>query len=283
VTLTHRVLGRPEAGPALWLLGDWLPAGVATNALHPGDLGWFLRHDDAECAGAILLWERDGDAVAVGLRDGPVLRLAQSPATLADRRVGAELARAVEAAVGPGPAWCDPPMRGAARDALAGHGWVDDDDPWPHLLLSLAEPPAWPPSASVVTGPDVDDRVLVQRSAFENSTFSARRWQLMRDSVAGQTCVDVLVRAPDGRPAAAATGWLAGPGRCGLLEPVGTHPDHRGQGHGRAAVLAAAAALAERGAGAVAVLTPASNTAGVALYTSAGFTVTDTQRSLHRP
>ena len=33
------------------------------------------------------------------------------------------------------------------------------------------------------------------------------------------------MRTPAGQPAAAATGWFAGVGRCGLLEPVGTHPD----------------------------------------------------------
>ncbi|MFB4278300.1 GNAT family N-acetyltransferase [Nonomuraea sp. MTCD27] len=71
----------------------------------------------------------------------------------------------------------------------------------------------------------------------------------------------------------AATGWFAGAGRCGPLEPVGTHPDHRGHGYGRDAVLGACAALADRGASAVAVVTPSTNDAAVALYRSAGFTV----------
>ncbi|MGR6918632.1 GNAT family N-acetyltransferase [[Actinomadura] parvosata] len=88
---------------------------------------------------------------------------------------------------------------------------------------------------------------------------------------------------PGGEPAAAATGWFAGPGRCGLLEPVGTHPDHRGHGYGREAVLGTCAALTERGASAVAVATPSANEAAVALYRSAGFTVVRETRDWARP
>jgi ribosomal protein S18 acetylase RimI-like enzyme len=111
------------------------------------------------------------------------------------------------------------------------------------------------------------------RSAFPASTFTVARWQTMRRSPAGGLAVEALVRTPAGEPAAAATGWFAGVGRCGLLEPVGTHLDHRGHGYGRDAVLGACAALAERGASAVAVVAPSTNVAAVALYRSAGFTV----------
>src|SRR5438270_445121 len=85
------------------------------------------------------------------------------------------------------------------------------------------------------------------------------------------------------QPASAAAGWFAGAGRCGLLEPVGTHPDHRGHGYGRDAVLGACAALADRGASAVAVVTPSTNEAAVALYRSAGFTVVRENRDRVRP
>jgi ribosomal protein S18 acetylase RimI-like enzyme len=127
------------------------------------------------------------------------------------------------------------------------------------------------------------DRALVQRSAFKGSTFTIERWQAMKQSPAGGLAVETLVRTPTGEPAAAATGWFAGVGRCGLLEPVGAHPDHRGHGHGRDAVLSACAALADRGAGAVAVVTPSSNEAAVALYRSAGFTVVTENRDWVRP
>jgi ribosomal protein S18 acetylase RimI-like enzyme len=100
---------------------------------------------------------------------------------------------------------------------------------------------------------------------------------------AGGLAVEVLVRTPEGAPAAAATGWFAGVGRCGLLEPVGTHPDHRGHGYGRDAVLGACAALTDRGASAVAVVTPSTNDAAVALYRSAGFAVVRENHDWVRP
>jgi ribosomal protein S18 acetylase RimI-like enzyme len=104
----------------------------------------------------------------------------------------------------------------------------------------------------------------------------------MRRSPAGSMAVETLVRTPAGAPAAA-TGWFAGVGRCGLLEPVGTHPDHRGHGYGRDAVLGTCAALALRGASTVTVVTPSTNDAAVALYRSAGFTVVRENRDRVRP
>ncbi|MGW4628996.1 GNAT family N-acetyltransferase [Streptomyces rubiginosohelvolus] len=92
-----------------------------------------------------------------------------------------------------------------------------------------------------------------------------------------------MTAAPDGDPAAAATGWLAGAGRCALLEPVGTHPDHRGHGYVRDAVLGTCAALDDQGASAVVVVTPARDEAAVVLYTSAGFTVVRENRDWTRP
>jgi ribosomal protein S18 acetylase RimI-like enzyme len=59
--------------------------------------------------------------------------------------------------------------------------------------------------------------------------------------------------------------------------------DHRGHGYGRDAVLGACAALVDRGSSAVAVVTPASLTAAVALYKSAGFTVVRENHDWIRP
>jgi ribosomal protein S18 acetylase RimI-like enzyme len=74
-----------------------------------------------------------------------------------------------------------------------------------------------------------------------------------------------------GDAVAAATVWSAGPGRPGLLEPMGVHPDHRGHGYGTAITLAAASALRDLGASSAIVCTPSANTAAVATYRSAGF------------
>jgi ribosomal protein S18 acetylase RimI-like enzyme len=87
----------------------------------------------------------------------------------------------------------------------------------------------------------------------------------------------------EGVAVAAATVWSAGPGRPGLLEPVGVHRDHRGRRHGRSITLAAAAALQELGASSAIVATPTSNTGAVATYISAGFAAAPAVTDFRRP
>lgn len=251
-----------ETGPALRALGEWTPVDAPSGGLHPGDVGWQLRFDDA----AFLLWTVDAEPAAVGFLDGGVLRVTAAPG--ADLEA---LAADAESVLEPGDDACD---------GLPIAGWQADEEAW--AVLSWAPQPVSSRAELVDVG-NAAERALVQRSAFKNSTFSVERWRAMKGSPAGDLAVESLVRTPAGEPAAAATGWFAGVGRCGLLEPVGTHPDHRGHGYGRDAVWGACAALAERGASAVAVLTPFSNTAAVALYRSAGFTVLRENRDRVRP
>ncbi|MEV0612037.1 GNAT family N-acetyltransferase [Nonomuraea sp. NPDC050404] len=263
ISLARHRLTPAETGPALRALCAWTPADSPGGGLHPGDVGWYLRFEDA----AVHLWTHDGTPVAAGFLDGPVLRVTAAPG--AD--LGAIAADAEELLV-PGNDW---------SDGLPVPGWeIEPDKPW--LVLSWTPRPA-PSRAEPVDEAGAADWATVQRSAFEGSTFSVERWHTMKRSPAGGMAVGVLVRTPEGEPAANAAGWFAGVGRCGLLEPVGTHPDHRGRGYGRDAVLGACAALVRRGASAVAVVTPAANEAAVALYRSAGFTVVRENRDWARP
>jgi len=232
------------------------------GGIHPGDVGWELRMDEP----TFLLWTDDGAPIAAGFLDAHVLRLTTAPG--AD--LGALVAD-VEELLQP---------EDDRVDGLPMPGWDSDPDAW--LVLSWAPRPVTS-RAEPVAEADAADRVLVQRSAFEKSTFTIERWRNMKRSPAGELAVETIVRTPTGEPAAAATGWFAGVGRCGLLEPVGTHPDHRGHGYGRDAVLGACAALVDRGASAVAVVTPADHTPAVALYRSAGFTVVRENRDWVRP
>lgn len=271
-----------DAHPLLDALDAWTPAQGPASTVHSGDLGWFLRFEADEIGDGMVAWS-DGAVRAVALLDGPVLRLAHAP-DLTDVQ-GEALADDVADMTAGREAWCDVPPAGPLRDALRSRGFADEpDDPWPVLVRNLSGPT---PSADVSTGPvaeaDAPDRVAVQRSAFDGSTFTVERWRRLVASPAGGRMVEALVRAGGGVPAAAATGWFAGPGRCALLEPVATHPDQRGAGHGRAVVDAVCAGLAARGASAVAVVTPASNVAAVALYRSAGFEPRWTHLTLHRP
>ncbi|MFI7287091.1 GNAT family N-acetyltransferase [Streptomyces anulatus] len=294
-SLTRHRLPPADTGPALRALRAWTPPDAPSGGLHPGDVGWLLRLDDA----TVFLWtDAQADAqpgartgeraaaridaqtsaraaddaartapVAVGFLDGPVLRVTAAPG--AD--LGALAADAEDLLV-PG---------NDATDGLPVPGWEPDpEEPW--LVFSWTPGPV-SSRAVEVTESDAADRALVQRSAFAGSPFTVDHWRTMKETPAGHLAVETLVRTPAGDPAAAATGWFGGTGRCGLLEPVGTHPDHRGHGYGRDAVRGACAALADRGASAVAVLTPARNEAAAALYRSAGFTLVRENHDWTRP
>ena len=123
-----------------------------------------------------------------------------------------------------------------------------------------------------VVGPErVDDRVAVQRGAFPWSTFTAARWHEMSQSSAYRQARCLVGYDGQDNAVAAVTVWSAGPGRPGLLEPVGVHRDHRGHGYGTAISIAAAAALRDLGASSAMVATSSVNEPAVATYVSAGY------------
>jgi ribosomal protein S18 acetylase RimI-like enzyme len=302
----HRIPAA-DAAPVLAALTGWTPADVPEGGVHPGDLGWHFRFADAKA----LLWTAGDVPVAAGFLDSHVLRVTTAPT--ADRAaLAADVASLLQPADSPAPLQpadsaalpqpadspalpqpadspaplqpadspALPQLIGDAVDGLPMPGWDRDPDGWAAM--------SWTPRpvttrATRVTEADAPDRVLVQRSAFKGSTFTLDRWHTMNRSPAAPRAVDMLVRTPSGEPAAAATGWFAGPGRCALLEPVGTHAEHRGHGYGRDVVRGTCAALAALGASAVAVVTPAANHAAVALYRSAGFSIVRENHDWVRP
>jgi GNAT superfamily N-acetyltransferase len=248
---------------ALGALREWQHDGPPIQ-LHPGDLGWFQRFGAEAAAAALRTWRRDGRILAVGLLDGPdVLRLAIAP----DARQDEELARQL---VADAPGTVEAPADALVRELLTAAGWVTAD-PWTPLHRDLTAPVEDPGIRVEVAGPGLASvRAAVQRASFPNSTFTEERWHAM---AAGPAYADArcLVAYSGGDAVAAATVWSAGPGRPGLLEPLGVHHDHRGQGHGRALSIAAAAVLRDLGSSSAAVCTPSSNVAAVATYTSAGY------------
>ena len=125
-------------------------------------------------------------------------------------------------------------------------------------------------------------RTAVQRAAFDRSTFTDERWHAM---AAARPYADArcLVAYDDlGEAVAAVTVWSAGPGKPGLLEPMGVHREHRGRGYGTSITLAAAAALQEMGSSSAIVCTPSSNVGGVATYRAAGFQALPEVRDRYR-
>ncbi|MGH3494059.1 MAG: GNAT family N-acetyltransferase [Sciscionella sp.] len=285
-------LSRPgvdELGEAVGVLREWQRDG-APMQLHPGDLGWFWRFGAGATAAAMRTWRRDGRIIAVGLLDGPAL-LRLTIATDAHRdeelaqQLVADLSNPERGVLPAGKVNVETPMGAAVQDLLLADGW-QADDPWTPLRRDLAEPV---PDSGVrieVIGPEqAHVRAAVQRASFDRSTFTDERWHAM---AAGELYADArcLVayddRPPSGNAVATVTVWSAGPGKPGLLEPMGVHREHRGRGYGTAITVAAAAALRELGSSSAIVCTPSVNVAAVAAYTSAGFRQLPEVRDLYR-
>lgn len=276
------VLGEPgvdELGRVEEVLREWQDDEIPFQ-LHSGDLGWFWRTGAEATAAAVRTWSRDGRILAAGLLDGPaLLRVAIAPDAHRDRELARQLAEDLteprRGVLGEGRANVEAPAGSLIQELLADHGWKDDE-PWTPLRRDLTQPVEDPGVRVEVIGPErAHVRAAVQRESFEGSTFAEERWHAM---AAGLPYGEArCLVAYDGRGAgpgnavAAVTVWSAGPGKPGLLEPMGVHRDHRGHGYGRAITVAAAATLRELGSSSALVCTPSSNVAAVATYRSAGF------------
>lgn len=263
-----------ELPELLTVLGAWQVT-VAPHQLHPGDLGWNWRFGAEWLAAAVRVWRRDDEVVAVGLLDEPtLLRLAIAPSDQADEELARRLCDTLDApglVLAGGEVAVEAPRGSRVRELLAAAGW-QEGDPWTPLHLDLSEPVEPPTVRISAIGPDqVSERCAVQRAAFESSTFTDDRWLAMAAGPAYADARCLVAYDQDDVAVAAATVWSAGPGRAGLLEPLGVHRDHRGHGYGIAITRGAAATLRELGSASAVVCTPSSNAGAVATYAAAGF------------
>lgn len=252
----------------------------ATFQLHPGDIGWFWRKGAHATAAALRTWSRDGDLLlAVGLRDEEdLLRLALAPEVLGDAAVAEQLVADIvdpERGVLPaGTVTLELPTDAAAHAALEEQGW-SLVDPWAIMrhdlttvadhdlrieVIDAASAAVWAQVHCAAWGGDPEDEPAVEA-----------RWQQMASGIPFAQARCLVGFDADDRPVATVTVWSAGPGRPGIIEPMGVDPAHRGRGHGRSMNIAAAAALRDLGCSAGFVATTGSNTGAVAAYESAGF------------
>ena len=267
-------------------LREWQYDGTPMQ-LHPGDVGWFWRLGAEATAAAVRTWSRDGQILAVGLLDGPtVLRLTTAPGVRQDEELAQQLVDDVTEAkrgvLAAGKVSVEAPVGALISDLLSEDGWKVDE-PWTPLCRDLGEQVTNPGVRIEVIGPEqAHVRAAVQRASFDKSTFTDERWHEM---AAGLPYADArcLVAYDDvGNAVAAVTVWSAGPGKPGLLEPMGVHREHRGHGYGKAITIAAAAALQELGSSSAIVCTQSSNVAAVATYESAGFRQLPQRRDRYR-
>jgi ribosomal protein S18 acetylase RimI-like enzyme len=272
------VLGKPTAdglSEAVGVLREWQYDG-APMQLHPGDLGWFWRFGAEATAAAVRTWSRDGRILAVGLLDGPMLlRLTIALDAQRDEELAQQLVEDVtepeRGVLMEGKVNIEAPMDALVQDLLFEVGW-NADEPWTPLRRDLTEPVNDPGVRIDVIGPEqAQVRTAVQRASFESSTFTDERWHAMAAGLPYADARCLVAYDGQGNAVAAVTVWSAGPGKPGLLEPMGVHREHRGHGYGKAITVAAAAALQELGSSTAIVCTPSSNVGAVATYRSAGF------------
>ncbi|MDQ2795572.1 MAG: GNAT family N-acetyltransferase [Actinomycetota bacterium] len=283
------VLGKPdvdELREVVHALREWQRDG-APMQLHPGDLGWHWRFGAEATAAALRTWHGNGQIVAIGLVDGPeLLRLAIAPEAEHDRDLAWQMVADVsDPRRGVLPAGSvDIEARSGVvfRGLLSADGWAAAE-PWTPLHRDLSERVEdCGVRIEVTDAKRAHVRVAVQRAAFDKSTFTGDRWHAMATGLPYADARCLVAYDEQATAVAAVTVWSAGPGRPGLLEPLGVHRGHRGHGFGRAVTVAAAAALRDLGSLSANVCTMSANTGAVATYTSAGFEPLPEVRDLHR-
>ncbi|MFD5163521.1 GNAT family N-acetyltransferase [Streptomyces hawaiiensis] len=269
------VPGTDGLGEAVGVLREWQYDG-APMQLHPGDVGWFWRFGARATAAAVRTWSRDGRILAVGLLDGPeLLRLTTAPDVRQDEQLAhqlvADLTDPERGVLKEGRAHVEAPVGTPVQDLLYRDGW-NVDEPWTPLRRALSEPVEDPDVRIEVIGPEqAHVRAALQRASFDTSTFTEEHWRAMAAGVPYADARCLVAYDDRGDAVATVTVWSAGPGKPGVLEPMGVHRDHRGRGHGRAITVAAAASLRELGSSSALVCTPSSHAAAVATYKAAGF------------
>ena len=283
------VLGKPGVdglGEAVGVLREWQYDG-APMQLHPGGLGWCWRFGAEATAEAVRTWSRDGQILAVGLLDRPeLLRLTIAPDAQRDEELAQQLVVDVtepgRGVLPAGKVFVEAPMGVLVQDLLLEDGW-NTDEPWTPLRRNLTEPVQDPGVRIEVIGPErAHVRTAVQRASFDRSTFTDERWHAMATGLPYADARCLVAYDNQGNAVATVTVWSAGAGKPGLLEPMGVHREHRGQGYGKAITVAAAAALQELGSSSAIVCTESSNVGAVATYESAGFHQLPERRDQYR-
>ncbi|MCW2766131.1 MAG: hypothetical protein JWO11_2090 [Nocardioides sp.] len=228
------VLSRPGVdglGEAAGALREWQHDG-APMQLHPGDLGWFWRFGADATPAAVRTWSRDGQILAAGLLDEPtLLRLSIAPDAHQDEdlahRVVEDVTEPKRAVLTGRRVGVEAPEGGLVQDLLIEDGWKADEPRTP-LCRDLTDPVEDPGVRIEVIGPpQARVRAAVQREAFERSTFTNERWDTMAAGLPYADARCLVAYEDQGNAVAAVTVWSAGPGKPGLIEPMGVHQTSR--------------------------------------------------------
>lgn len=224
---------------------------------HVGDIAWGANPSLGKELVRALLVEgayafRDDDVWHLGGRDDAMPEL---------------VARAAEAGASVYALESEGPKVAALRDA----GFTEAGDWLWHCVRDLDDLPPFP--SGVVSGEqDPDRRVALHRAAWTSSRFTRETYDAVRATPPYRGDLDVVVGWR-----AYALAWYDAGSASGELEPVGTDREHRRQGYGAQACVAALHRLREAGATTAVVYAvgdPA-NQGPRHLYESVGFRVAD--------
>jgi ribosomal protein S18 acetylase RimI-like enzyme len=138
-------------------------------------------------------------------------------------------------------------VRAPNKDAIATletRGYVHEPNaPWGLLNtreLADIEEPSLPDGFLLKTMRDINDtprRVAVHQAAWNSQRVTEESYSRLMRTWPYRDDLDFVIEAPDGTLVASAIGWYDEENRTGEFEPVGTHPDHRQKGIGRALML----------------------------------------------
>jgi len=301
-------MDRAYAGTAdLQLMEDSLARSYSSTSLRVGDLSWMSRdHTHRELSLDIHLWQ-DASSELIAwafFRHYGEFNVFVVPdsghaedASLCDD-VLAFIDHCAESAVAAG----DPPVtlntyaidptRSVVDRSLAtaleraGYAVDDASSTSGFVVRSLDQlPSATLPDGyhfDWVSTPDLlRGRVEAHRAAFAPSDLSVRRYERLQRTWAYRSTLDRLVVTDAGEVVSFCTAWYDAHNASGLLEPVGTHPDHQRHGLARAVCLDACHALLATGAHTAQV--GYGSAAGFATYTSAGFHQTNDELAYAKP
>ncbi|MZD08348.1 GNAT family N-acetyltransferase [Streptomyces sp. SID5785] len=136
-----------------------------------------------------------------------------------------------------------------ALERWSAHGYADDPDAlgdtgsWTQLnvrdLDDGLERPELPDGHRFLTADETTPETVVRAhvAAWGPSAYDLAAYEGVRRTAPYRGDLHVLVVAPDGTPAASALMWLDEANATAEFEPVGTHPEHRRRGLGRALLL----------------------------------------------
>ncbi len=250
-----------------------LASGGARCSIHPGDLAWWVHHEDPRLADSTTYWLM-GDTGFAALVEGKDINAATVP--------GGDLVLLIE--------WIrqldDKAEVGSVSEAdteLVSYLQASGFEPASYLLnfeMDLTEDevptpdlgPGW--ELRHVRGEEeANNRREASHRAFASKmdpqAHLDRYLRFMRSTVYDKER-DLVAVAPDGRVAAFMV-WWSDPSGIAQIEPFGTHPEFHRQGVGRALLRFGLGRMQAAGMRTVRVCTDESREPAVAFYASAGF------------